>query len=150
MVSAVESNQKVQQQWEPPSTAALDERLWSAWLAKGLAEERRSRAFHAKAAKWASIAALMVVAGLWSQFAPYATGVRFAVAVSCVFLISQTLSGRQYILGAAFALMAVIYNPVVPFFTFDSDWQRLLVVASAIPFVISLVWSEQEATRSGN
>lgn len=51
------------------ASAPLDEAVWQAWVAKGRAQERRSDAAGSKAVKWASIAGLLVAAGLWSQLA---------------------------------------------------------------------------------
>jgi low affinity Fe/Cu permease len=45
-------------------------------------------------------------------------------------------------LGAVFAALALLYNPVAPVFSFSGTWQRALVVATAIPFVTSLAWRD--------
>jgi hypothetical protein len=59
------------------ASAPLDEAVWQAWVAKGRAQERRSDAAGSKAVKWASIAGLLVAAGLW-----------FTACVACVALQS--------------------------------------------------------------
>ena len=58
MPTVVESV-KSQSAWAPPATRPLDEAVWQAWVAKGRAQDRRSRALGIKAVKWASIAGLL-------------------------------------------------------------------------------------------
>jgi hypothetical protein len=72
------------------------------------------------AVKSVSIVALLAAAGLWPHGMPYEVVVRFVVAA-----------------GALLAVLALLYDPVVPVFSFSGDWQRGLVVASALPFVVS-------------
>jgi hypothetical protein len=54
--------------------------------------------------------------------------------------MSQALHAKNYAFAAVFGIVALLYNPVVPAFTFSGDWQRAVVVASGLPFVASLVW----------
>ena len=125
---------------ERPFTKPLDEEVWQAWVAKGRARERRSSAARVKAAKWVSIAGLLAAAGLWSHLTPYEVVVRFIVACSAMVVMFQAFHARHYAVAAVFGALALLYNPVAPAFTFSGDWQRALVVASAVPFVASLAW----------
>jgi len=127
-----------QQTWAPPASEALDETVWQAWVAKGRAQERRSGAAQSKAVKWASIVGLFVAAGLWSHLAPYEVVLRFIVAAGATVVMFQALQARHYAVGAVFGALALVYNPVVPLFGFSGDWQRAMVIASAIPFAASL------------
>lgn len=120
------------------ASAPLNEAVWRAWVAKGRAQERRSSAAAGKAVKWVSIAALLVAAGLGSQLAPVEVIVRFIVAAGATFIMFQALHAKRYGVAAGFGGLALLYNPAVPVFAFSGDWQRGLVVASAIPFVASL------------
>ena len=126
--------------WEPPPAKPLDEVVWKAWAAKGRAQDRQGSAARARAVKWVSIAALLAAAGLWFYLAPYDVVVRFIVAGGAIFLTFHAFHARQYALAAVFAALALLYNPVAPVFSFAGDWQRALVVASAVPFVASLAW----------
>lgn len=117
---------------------AIDEKVWQTWVAKGRAQERADSAACSKGAKRVSVVALLVAAGLWSQFAPFALIIRFIVAASATFIMFQALHAKRYPVAAEFGALALLYNPVVPVFGFSGDWQRALVVASAIPFVASL------------
>jgi|SRR5579871_22163 len=131
--------------WEAPAVKPLDEAIWQAWKAKGRARDRQARETRIKALKWGSIVALLVVAGLWSQLASYEIVIRCVLAAAAVGIMLETFNKRQYALGAIFGGLALLYNPVAPVFSFSGNWQRALVVASAIPFVTSLAWRDLEA-----
>lgn len=47
-----------------------------------------------------------------------------------------------------FAALALLYNPVAPVFSFSGDWQRALLIASAIPFGVSLTWRKQRLAHN--
>jgi hypothetical protein len=128
--------------WEAPAVKPLDEAVWQAWKAKGRARDRQARETRIKALKWGSIVALLVVAGLWSQLASYEIVIRCVLAASAAGMMFETFNKRQYALGAVFAALALLYNPVAPVFSFSGTWQRALVVATAIPFVTSLAWRD--------
>jgi hypothetical protein len=54
--------------------------------------------------------------------------------------IFQALHSRRHALAALFAGLALLYNPVLPVFSFSGGWQRVMVVASAAPFAALLAW----------
>lgn len=128
--------------WVAPAVQPLDEAVWQAWTAKGRAQERRGRETRTKALKWASIVALLAVAGLWSQLASYEIATRCVLAAAAVGTMFEAFNQRQYALSVLFAGLAILYNPVLPLFSFSGSWQRGLIVASAIPFVTSLAWRD--------
>jgi 4-hydroxybenzoate polyprenyltransferase len=127
-------------------TKPLDEAVWQGWLEKGRAQERRSSAARVKAVKWVSIAGLLAAAGLWSYLPPYEVVVRFIVAASAVVVMFHAFHTKHYTFAALFFALALLYNPVVPVFSFSGDWQRALVVASSVPFVASLAWGNVRLT----
>jgi hypothetical protein len=124
--------------WNSPPVKPLDEAVWQAWKEKGRARDRQVCETRIKALKWGSIVALFAVAGLWSQLAPYEIVTRCVLAAAAAGMMFEAFNKRQYPLGAVFAGLVLMYNPVAPVFSFLGNWQRALVVASAIPFVISL------------
>lgn len=126
--------------WQPPLAKPLDEAVWQAWMVKGREQDRRSSAARVKAVKWVSAAALLVAAGLWSHLRPYEVVVRFIVAAGAIVVMFQAFHARHYAFAAVFGALALLYNPVAPVFSFSGDWQRVVVFASAVPFVASLVW----------
>ncbi len=126
--------------WEAPPATPLDEAVWQAWLAKGRERERQGSAARAKAVKWVPIVGLLASAGLWSYLAPYEVVVRFVVAAGAILTMFQAFRARHYTFAAVFGALAVFYNPVAPVFSYSGDWQRTLLVASALPFIASLAW----------
>lgn len=122
----------------PPLSKPLDEAVWQAWVDKGRVRERRGSAARVRAVKWVSLAGLLALAGLWSHLAPYDVVVRFIVAAGAIVVMIHAIHGGHYAFAAVFAALAFLYNPLAPVFSFSGDWQRVLVVVSAVPFVASL------------
>ena len=133
--------------WESPPVKPLDEAVWQAWKAKGRAQDRQARDARIKALKWGSIVALLAVAALWSQLASYELVIRCILAAAAVGTMFEAFNKRQYALGALFPALALLYNPVAPVFNFSGNWQRALVLASAVPFVISLASRDLKAAH---
>ena len=131
--------------WESPPVKPLDEAVWQAWQAKGRAQDRKGRETRIKALKWGSLVALVALAALWSQLTSYEILIRCVLAAAAAALMFEAFHKRHYALGAIFAGLALIYNPVAPVFHFSGNWQRALVVASLIPFVTSLAWPDLKA-----
>ena len=138
MSTSVES-QRPQEAWTPPASEPLNEAVWEVWVAKGRAQDRRSRATYIKAVKWALITVLLTAAGLWSHVALLDGVVRFLVTAGATVLMFQAFQAKYYSVAAAFGLLALGYNPLVPAFSFSGDWHRGAVMASAVPFIASLV-----------
>jgi len=134
--------QEVRSVRQPLISKPLDEAVWQAWVAKGHAQEKRSHGVRMKAVKWISLAGLLLATavGLWSGLTLYDVGVRFLVAAGAVVLMFRAFDTRNYAFGTVFGALALLYNPVAPVFSFSGEWQRALVVASAVPFVASLTW----------
>ena len=134
--------------WAPPAAMPLDEAVWRAWVAGGCARDRRSGAARISAVKWASIAALLAAAVFWFHLAPFEVVVRFLVSAGAMVILFQALRARYYAVSAAFGALAVFYNPVVPVFSFSNDWQRAVVAARAVPFVLSLPWRDKRTKNN--
>lgn len=128
----------------------LDEAMWQAWLRKGRAAEERARAARMKSVKWLAIVVLVVSGVLfWNFLGTYGVVVKFAIAGGAIAVMLQALRTRHYGTGLLFAIVALIYNPVIPVFTFSGGLQRTLVMATVVPFVLSLAWRNSNvASRS--
>ena len=124
--------------WKTPRVKPLDEAAWQAWKAKSRNRERRGRESRMKALTWGLIVALIVVAGLWSQLAPYAFAIRCVLAAGAAGMMLEAFQKREYGFGALFAGLAVLYVLIAPLFSVSGNWQRALVIASALPFFASL------------
>lgn len=133
--------------WESPPVKPLDEAVWQAWKAKGRDRDRKDREIRVTALKWCSIVALLAVAALWSQLTPYEIVIRCVLAAAAAGMMFEAFSKRRHAVGAVFAGLALLYNPVSPVFGFSGNWQRALVVASAIPFITSLAWRDLKAAH---
>lgn len=135
--------------WEPPPTKPLDESVWQAWVAKGRQQDRRGREARFKAVKWISLLGLFAALGMWSEVAPYEVVVRFVVTVGSLAVMFQALQTRRFTFAVAFGAVALLFNPVAPAFSFTGDWQRALLVASGVPFVVSLAWRNERLATNG-
>jgi hypothetical protein len=132
--------QEPQSGWERISAKPLDEAVWQAWVAKGRAQERRGSEMRMKVVKLASVAALLIAAGLSSRFAPYDVVVRFIVVAAAIGAMLQAFHMRRYAFAGVFGALALFYNPVVPVYGLSGNWRGALLIASTVPFVVSLAW----------
>jgi hypothetical protein len=135
--------------WESPPVKPLDDAVWQAWKAKGRAQDKRGREARIKGLKWGSIVALLAVAGVWSQVPSYDIVIRCLLAAGAVGVMFEAFNKRQYALGAVFAGLVLLYNPVAPVFDFSGNWQRVLVVLSAVPFAASLARRDLKEAQVG-
>ena len=125
---------------ERPVINPLHEALWQTWVAKGRTGEQRRSAARVKAAKLVSIAGLLAVGGLWSHITPFEVVLRFIVAAAALIVMFGAFNAKHYLIAAVSATLVLLYNPLAPVLTFSSDWHQALVLASAVPFVVSLAW----------
>jgi len=123
--------------WLTPAARPLNEAIWQAWTLKGRARESRNSAARLVAITWAAAGALLAAAAVWPHPGIYSVVVRFVVLLGAVAVMLGCLHIRQYAVAAAFGLLALLYNPVLPVIPFQGDWQRALVAASAVPFIIA-------------
>lgn len=136
---------------QPHSSKPLDETVWRAWLNKNRLEDKQHAAARIKAVKWACIGVLMATAAVSSYvFSPYVSAyqavVRFAIALGAIVMMFESLRTRQYAFTALFAAVVLLFNPVVPIFTFAGNWAILL--AAVLPFVASLAWMKERTERA--
>lgn len=146
-MSALVGLQEPQSVWEPLPSKPLDEAVWQAWIAKGRTQDRHDSASRIKAVKWISIAGLLAAAGLWPQLARYEVAVRFLVAMGALALMVHAFETHRYALTGVFGALAFLYNPVMPVFGLSGNWQHALVLASTIPFALSLTWRNPWNTK---
>jgi hypothetical protein len=128
----------------------LDEAIWRAWVEKNDLQDKRRAAARIKAVTWASIAVLMATAVVSSYiFAPYVSTyqavVRSVVAIGAIVIMFESLRARQYAFTAPFAGIILVFNPVLPAFAFSGN--GLILFASVLPFVASLVWMKERPRR---
>lgn len=120
-----------------PVEKPLDQTVWRTWVAKNRAQDQRNNAAFLKTVKCVTIAALLVAAGFWSHLGSFDIAVRFLVATGATVAMLRAFHARQFVFAVLFAAVAVLFNPVAPVLSFSGDWQRAIVVASALPFFLS-------------
>lgn len=132
--------------FSPPAFAEVKESVWQAWVAKGRAEDRRGADSRVRLTKWIAIAALLAAGAFWSNLAPYEVVVRFIVSFAAIVALGRAIRSKNYSVAALFAALVVLYNPMFPTFAFAGIWARILVIATALPFLATL---RSDRTRSG-
>ncbi len=147
MSTAAITLQESQPVWKLPLAKPLDEAVWQAWIAKGRAQDLRGSNMRAKAVKWAAIMVLVAAALLSSRVAPYEVVVRFIVAAGALVVMFHAFRARRHAWAIVFGALAVLFNPILPVLSFSADWQRAVVVASAVPFAASLAWRNLKTAR---
>jgi hypothetical protein len=94
-----------------------------------------------KITKWITMAVLLAAAILWrsttdSQVPQFLMG--FLVCFGASVIAIQAVEAQKYIWAGGFGVLAVFFNPLLPVLPFTGEWGRLLVVASIVPFAVSL------------
>lgn len=123
-----------------PAARPLDEAAWRAWQERNRLRDPRSNVVHRRAMMWISMAALLATVGLWGHAEQYQVVIRFAVALCATGALFAAVHTRHFAFAFVFAAMVLLYNPLAPTFDLSGNWQRLVVVASVIPFATSLSW----------
>lgn len=88
--------------------------------------------------KYVSIAALMVAAILWNEVARYGLALRFVIALGSVMVALQATRARKRMWAAGFFAVAVLYNPLLPLGALSGNVALGVVVATIVPFAISI------------
>ena len=94
---------------------------------------------HIQAAKWASIAALLLAMVLWNSPPIYQTALTLVVTVGAVLILIQAFQAKKYWWTAGFFAVAVLFNPAVPAVRLAGTLGFSLVVLAIAPFAVSLV-----------
>lgn len=94
-----------------------------------------------KMMKWITMAALLITAMLWRpaaswQFPQFLLG--FVVCFGAVVVAIQAVRANKYTWAGGFALIALLFNPLLPVLPFGGELGRSLVFISIVPFALSL------------
>ena len=94
-----------------------------------------------KIMKWTTIGALFTVAALWrstasSQLTQFLLG--FVVCLGASVVAVQAARAGKYVWTGGFAVIALLFNPLVQVLPFGWEWGRWLVVIAIVPFAVSL------------
>ena len=88
--------------------------------------------------KSVSIAALLLAATSWRSAPNYQLLLDFVVCMGATVVVMQAVRAKRYLWTAAFAAIAVLFNPVVTVPRPTSDLFLLMIFVCLAPFVISL------------
>ena len=131
---------------EPPVSGLLDAAEWQEPAAE-YPPMRPGRSAAIRAAKWALIVGLLVLGGLWSRVTPFEVAARYIVDAGAIIVMAQALMAGRYAAVAVSAAFVLLYNPLAPLFEVSGDLQRALLVASAAPFLASLIWRDMRTAH---
>lgn len=70
------------------------------------------------------------------------------MTASAMVVMFEALQAGYHAVAAVFGALALFCNPVAPAFSFSGDWQRAVVVTSAVPFGASLAWPNGRIART--
>lgn len=87
--------------------------------------------------KWVSIAALLLAAAFRSSALDYQVLLRVVVFMGSIVVFQQAFQQRQYHWMAAFAAVALLFNPVAPVFQAAGSSFLLIVFGCSVLFVVS-------------
>lgn len=114
--------------------------------------KERQRAFARRnAVKWACIgvllAAVVISSSVWTPYvSTYEAVVKFSIGLGAILLLWESLRVRQYALMILFAAIVLLFNPFLS--TFALAGNGALLLASMLPFVASLLWSNERPHRA--
>ena len=86
-------------------------------------------------------------AGFFTGIALYELQIRLFVTAGAAAMMLHALHARRYAVAVVFGVLALLYNPAAPLFSFSGEWQRAVIGLSGLPFIASLTGSHAEATR---
>lgn len=114
------------------------DRLWRSWQEEGRSKERQRASGRLKWVKGISLGALLVAAAFWARAAEYDLVLRIVVSVGALWVTRQAISERQFRWAAAFAAIALAYNPLIPTFALNGSIAFGAVMATVLFFGASL------------
>jgi hypothetical protein len=92
---------------------------------------------HTKIMTWLAVAALLAAA-IWSPSAGFRILLEFVVCAGAIVTIQQAANSSNYLAGAGFAIIALLFNPLVPL-PFSRGMFLWLDVFCMAAFLTSLV-----------
>jgi hypothetical protein len=126
--------------FEVPAVKPLDKARWQAWIENGTARDRGSEAARGTAVKLASATVLICAGAPWGYPKPLEIPILFMITLGSLFLMTAALRARRFVFGLLFGAVLLVFNPVFPALHLAGDWQRAVVLVSALPFLLALTW----------
>ena len=131
------------------SSAGVDEALWRTWQQKNRAADAKATARRLVAVKWLCIGLLFSFAGFERYATRFQLEWKSVLCAGAVIVGCQAMFTRRYVAAGIFALVFLLYNPMVPILHPSGSLHFLIVFASILPFAASLVWLNSKARLDG-
>lgn len=120
------------------SVKKIDEAVWRTAYQVHRRKRIQHKSWKMKAVKQVSIAVLLAAAIFW----PYATEFQFVarvlITLGAVVVTVQAINTGSYGFAVLFLAMALLFNPFLPLLVFSGVPSLILVLASTVPFALSL------------
>jgi len=88
--------------------------------------------------KYVSIAALILALAFWSHASTYERPLRFVVSLGALLVAFQAAKAKKRGWSIGFSVLALLFNPLFPLGSFSGTVAPIIVVASIVPFALSL------------
>ncbi len=88
--------------------------------------------------KFVSIAALLLTTMLWTYAPSFDIALRFVVGFSALVVATQAIRARKRYWAVAFYVIAFLFNPFAAVITLTGTASMLVILATVVPFAISL------------
>ena len=104
----------------------LDEDVWNAWMRKNVRLEREHAASRTQKIRWICLVVLVGAAIFSASFfttadSGYQVSVRFVIMLGGLAVVLQGVRTRQYAFAALFAALMLLFNPIMPAFSFSGN-----------------------------
>jgi hypothetical protein len=126
----------------------LDESLWRAWGERDRMKKRRTPGTPIVVLKCVCIAVLLAGVILWTDAPRFAFPLRAVVAGGSALVAWQAASLARYGFAAAFALLFLLFNPLLPVLSLSGSWEVGVLVVTIGVFASSLMWLRSGRVRS--
>ena len=91
-----------------------------------------------KIMKFVSITALVLALAFWSHASTYELPLRFLVSLGALVVAFQAAKVKKRGWSIGFSALAVLFNPFLPLGSFSGTVALIIVMASIVPFALSL------------
>ena len=89
--------------------------------------------------KWTCSATLLLATAFWSIALDYELLLTVVVFMGAVIVLQQAVKEHQHLWAAAFAAIALVFNPAAPLFQASGGWFRVTALVCTAVFAVSLM-----------
>ena len=92
----------------------------------------------ARIMKWISSVALLQMAVFSNDSGSYQLLFGFLVFMGAIVVLQQAIGAHKYLWAAGFVAIALVFNPIAPFFLASDNWFPLAALVCTSVFMLSL------------